>query len=272
MEKGSVHYQTFKKGSKTYFTSSLLFPREIREDVFILYGFVRTADNFVDAIPQDAEGFSLFRNRYREAMAGRPAGDPIIDSFVELSRRRDFAPEWAEAFLYSMELDLIKSCYHSLEETLEYIYGSAEVIGLFMARLMDLPAEAEYPARMLGRAMQYINFIRDIAEDNALGRRYLPLTDTALTSLREDECRKNEQAFRNFHRKQIALYTEWHREAERGYRFIPRKMLIPIKTAEDMYMWTASQIANDPFLVFRRKVKPSRWRILLRGLRNMGTT
>ena len=55
-----VHYQTFKSGSKTYFNSSLFFPRAARQDVFALYGFVRVADNFVDSVPQDPEGFHRF--------------------------------------------------------------------------------------------------------------------------------------------------------------------------------------------------------------------
>ena len=68
-------------------------------------------------------------------------------------------------FLGSMAADLTRRFYRTEAETLEYVYGSAEVIGLFMARIMRLPEEALPAARMLGRAMQFINFIRDAAED-----------------------------------------------------------------------------------------------------------
>lgn len=269
MKKSTVQYETFKKGSKTYFTSSMFFPAEKRDDVFRLYGFVRTADDFVDEVPQDRDGFFRFCNDYRAAMNGEASGNQIIDSFVELSKRKNFDPTWAEAFLHSMELDLVKNEYDSIEETLEYIYGSAEVIGLFMSRLMDLPEEAFHYARMLGRSMQYINFIRDIAEDNSLGRRYLPLKGCGLENLREESCRQNPDEFKNFHRRQIKLYTEWHHEAVKGYRYIPRRMRIPVKTAEDMYMWTAARIEKDPFIVFNRKVKPAKSRIILQALKNM---
>ena len=269
MKKNDIHYRIFKKGSKTYFTSSLFFPPDMRDDVFILYGFVRTADDFVDEIPQDRDGFYRFCDKYRSVMSGKgDCGDPVIDSFVELSKRRNFDPGWAESFLHSMELDLVKNEYDTIEETLEYIYGSAEVIGLFMARVMDLPEESLFNARMLGRAMQYINFIRDIAEDNELGRRYLPLTGFKLKDLSERHCRDNREEFEAFHRHQIRLYTEWHRTAEEGYRYIPGKMRVPIKTAEDMYLWTASVIAKDPFIVFSRKVKPSKGRIIRQVLKN----
>src|SRR6056297_2340672 len=98
-----VHYQTFKSGSKTYFNSSRFFPADVRRDVFYLYAFVRKADNFVDELPQDHDGFYRFCDSYRRALeqteqtkqsgqtgssASGPSGDPIIDRFVELHRRR----------------------------------------------------------------------------------------------------------------------------------------------------------------------------------------
>ncbi len=268
MQIEKVHYQTFKSGSKTYFNSSRFFPRELRRDVFYLYGFVRRADDFVDDIPQDPDGFYRFCEAYRSALGGAVSGDPIIDRFVELGRRKGFDPAWTEAFLSSMEKDLFKKEYNSLEETLEYIYGSAEVIGLYMARIMDLPEEAHYPARMLGRAMQYINFIRDIKEDVELGRRYLPLTGTSLSSLEYDYVKHHLAEFRSFHMKQIEVYMKWQHEAERGYRYIPYRYLLPIKTAADMYVWTAKRIERNPMIVYSRKVKPPKPRIVLQGLYN----
>jgi phytoene synthase len=263
-----VHYRTFKAGSKTYFTASLFFPRKAREDVFALYGFVRVADNFVDAIPQDPDGFHRFRDAYEQALDGQSSGDPIIDAFVELAGRKRFDPEWTRAFLHSMELDLTKKSYDTLGETLEYIYGSAEVIGLYMARLLDLDPDSHPYAQMLGRSMQYINFIRDIDEDRTLGRRYLPLRDTPLPSLEPEYVRKHPEEFKAFLRHHLGYYRQWQREAEKGFRFIPRRSRIPIRTASDMYNWTARAIQSDPLVVFQRKVKPSRGRIFARILFN----
>ena len=263
-----THYRVFRGGSKTYFNSSLFFPKEVRADVFALYGFVRVADNFVDSVPQDAEGFNEFRDRYRRALAGTPAGDDIIDPFVELATRRGFAEKWTEGFLRSMEMDLTKRVYHRLEETLAYIYGSAEVIGLYMARILELPDAALDAAMMQGRAMQYINFIRDIAEDNRLGRTYLPLDLTSLPDLQEASVFSNPKEFSRFVRQEVERYEDWQAYAEDGYAFIPKRYLVPVKTASDMYNWTARSVAADPFVVFRRKVKPSRARILVSILEN----
>lgn len=268
MKSTDIHEQTFRQGSKTYYNASRFFPPEVRNDVYLLYGFVRVADNFVDSVPQDPEGFHEFEASYRKALAGEPVGNPIIDGFVELSRRRNFDPAWADAFLYSMRLDLTKRRYETLEETLQYIYGSAEVIGLFMATLMELPAESLQPARMLGRAMQFINFIRDIAEDQSLGREYLPMEDTSLPDLSRESATANPQEFRRFIRAQLDRYSGWQREAEAGYRFLPARLRTPIRTAGDMYNWTGEQIARDPLIVYQRKVKPAKARIVLRGITN----
>lgn len=268
MSVDTLHYRTFKAGSKTYFNSSLFFPENVRKDVFALYGFVRVADDFVDGVPQDRTGFLELKRRYDRALAGHASGDPIVDSFVDLLHRREFEHEWVEAFLSAMNMDLYKKEYDDLEETLQYIYGSAEVIGLFMARILDLPEDSLWAARMQGRAMQYINFIRDIDEDVGLGRRYLPLEDSGLSSLDRDSAHSQPDAFKRFVELHLGRYRMWQEEAETGYGFIPTRYLIPIKTASDMYNWTAHRIGDDPFVIFRQKVKPAKSRILLQVLKN----
>jgi len=273
---GTVQAQVFKAGSTTYFNSSLFFPPAMRTEVFALYGFVRVADNFVDAVPQEAEAFRRFAAQYRAARTGAPAGDAIIDDFVGLARRRSFDPAWTEAFLAAMEADLAKRFYRTEAEMLEYVYGSAEVIGLYMARIMRLPDEASHAARMLGRAMQVINFIRDAAEDAAMGRRYLPLERAGVRLLdvpanwlpARGWAEANPEEWRAFLRTHLARYAEWQAEAEAGYRYIPRRPRMAVRTAGDMYNWTARQIAADPFVVFDRKVKPKKARIVLRALWN----
>lgn len=270
MKKNDIHYQTFKKGSKTYFNSSLFFPKHIREDVFKLYGFVRVADDFVDEQPQDKEGFYRFQDLYRKARDnGSTVGDPIIDGFVSLSKKAAFSDEWVDGFLHSMEMDLYKTTYNTIEETLEYIYGSAEVIGLFMARVMKLNDDSIPCAQLLGRSMQYINFIRDIEEDNELGRQYLPASETTLPDLHQGSAETEREEFFRFIGNQLDRYNAWQREAEKGFSFIPKRYRIPIQTASDMYKWTACRIEDDPFVVYRKKVKPSKRRIFFTIIKNL---
>lgn len=264
----ALHRETFRRGSKTYYNSTRFFPQAVREEVFVLYGFVRVADNYVDSIPQNRRGFEEFVSRYRRSARGEKTGDPIVDSYVELAERRSFDPDWTEAFLHSMRMDLEKRVHATLPETLQYVYGSAEVIGLFMARIMELDPAADRAACMLGRAMQFINFIRDIREDNELGRTYLPISESSLPDLSEESARRDPVEFERFVRLQLDRYRAWQEDAEAGYGLIPRRYRVPIKTAGDMYNWTGRVIARNPRIVFHRKVKPARFRILGAGVKN----
>ncbi len=179
----------------------------------------------------------------------------VIDGFVEMAMRKGIEKKWVDGFLTAMESDLTKKKYFTLEETEKYIYGSAEVIGYMMARIMKLPEEALATAGMLGKAMQYVNFIRDVNEDTDLGRQYLPQLP-----------KQDDPDHDDYVRKQIEVYRKWNTDAKTGFRYIPRRYLIPIKIATTMYEWTAAQIEKRPQIIYEKKVKPSIFRILWTGI------
>ena len=264
-------YTIFKKGSRTYFYSTIFFPKTVKKDVFTLYSFLRKADDYVDSIPQDAESFYAFKNLYTDAKSGKVTGNVVIDSFLELANRKNFENKWVDAFLNSMEMDIYKSTYQNMGELMKYLYGSSEVVGLFMAKIMNLPPESFIAARHLGRAMQYINFIRDISEDIELGRVYFPqnnLEEFGLENLEKGHTMMRRDNFNGFIRKQLEIYKSWQIEAENGFSFIPYRYLISIKTASDMYNWTAREIERDPFIVYEKKVKPSTSKIVFNVFSN----
>ncbi len=265
-------YTVFKKGSKTFFSSSLFFPINVRRDVAVLYSFVRTGDNYVDNIPQDAEGFYRFKKSFYASLNGKSSKNLIIDSFVFLIKKKNFKRHWIDAYFYSMEMDIKKRLYYRLSETEKYMYGSAEVIGLMMARIMDLSDESLKYAQLLGKSMQYINFIRDIDEDNRLGRIYLPvyeLNHYGLKDLKYKTVIHNQDGFRAFIQKQLERYQNWQEKAEKGFKYIPKRYLIPIKTASEMYKWTALKIMKNPFILYKKNVKPSRLRIILQIFKSL---
>ena len=256
----SEFFKIFKAGSVTYFYCSLFFPPEVRDDVFRLYAFVRTADDFVDCIPPKKKEFLGFKNEYFKVLSLGKSNNKVIDSMVELIDRRNFKQEWVESFLEVMEQDLNQTKCQTLDDTIDYMYGSAEVIGLMMAKIMNLPDKATESAQMLGRAFQYVNFIRDIAEDNSLGRQYIPVDVVAkygLESLCIEDAQANQDKFTLLIRDQINLYRQWMLQASKGFEYIPKRFRVPIQTSAQMYDWTAEQIAENPLVVFGKKVKPS---------------
>lgn len=261
----NIYNSIFKNGSKTYYYSSFFFPPAVKEDVFKLYSFVRVADDYVDTLPQKKQEFYDFRRLYEVSLKGEETSDPVIDGFTDLMDRRKFEPSWVEAFLNSMESDLYINSYETIESLMKYLYGSAEVVGLMMSNILDLPRKSYDYARHLGRAMQYVNFIRDIKEDLWLGRNYFPrkdYEDFGLPNLQPETIRLNTEGYKNFIRRQLDRFENWQNQAEKGFQFIPKRYLIPIKTASEMYKWTSKMIYKDPFIVYEKKVKPSITRIV----------
>ncbi|WP_414838293.1 phytoene/squalene synthase family protein [Candidatus Nanosalina sp. VS9-1] len=254
--------EIFSENSTSYYYSSLVFPKNIREDVFKLYAYVRTADDFVDEKPQNAEALKEFREETFDNWESGESEDRIVNVFLEVAREKNFEKEWVEAFLDSMAADLDKEEYETLDETLEYIHGSAEVIGLMMCAILGLDEEAYRSAEMLGRSMQYCNFIRDIKEDNELGRQYLPTEEIekhGLEGLEEDEVEK--EKFEAFMENQLEKYWEWQREAEKGLKHLPYRIRVPVILSSRLYKYTAKKIEKDPMIVYREKVRPSKPRI-----------
>lgn len=252
--------EIIRTNSTTYYNASLFFPKHIRDDVFTLYAFFRTADDFVDSETPDRYGFDQFCEHYFRG----DSTNSVIDAFLDLEVTYQFDKAWTVAFLQAMRMDFEKKIYHTIDETIEYMYGSAEVIGLYMAKLLALPEESYMAAQMQGRAMQIANMIRDISEDYALGRQYIPTEDLdrfGLPSLDFKTVQNNTDAFAQLIQFEIERYLQWQHEAAQGYKDIPRRLLIPIKTASEMYTWTLQTIAKNPLLIYQQKVKPSTWRV-----------
>jgi phytoene synthase len=278
----SLEKDIFKKGSTTYYWSSKFFPKGVRDDVFKLYSFVRIVDDMVDSIPSDVKRFNKMRKRWNTVKAELKKGivpkalDDSIDETVLANiafvvHRFECETDWVDAFLDSMQMDVDKKKYSTLEDTLDYIYGSAEVIGLFMARIMQLPIKPYEYAKMQGRAMQYINFLRDIEEDNQLGRCYFPETSLKkynLKDLSKKTALSNQQNYKKFMLEQLSLYEQWQTEANKGFSYIPKRLRVPLQTATDMYNWTAKEIKKDPFIVYEKKIKPRKTKVIKTAAKN----
>ena len=180
--------------------TGLLSP-SVRRDIRNLYAMVRIVDEIVDGTVE-AAGAShreceQLLDDYEAAVLAAPAQrfhvDPVLHAYAQTARRCDFDPAHVRAFFASMRRDLTQSS-HDQGSFDEYVYGSAEVIGLLclQAFLVDHPVtdaerrRLEAGARALGSAFQKVNFLRDLREDaGVLGRSYFPGVD--ITSLTEDD-------------------------------------------------------------------------------------
>ncbi|MDZ7635727.1 MAG: phytoene/squalene synthase family protein [Bacteroidales bacterium] len=161
----------------------MLAPRH-RNAIYAIYGFVRMADEIVDTFfdQQQREMLDRFRVDTDEAIANRMSFNPVLHSFQWAVNTYNIDREFINAFIFSMEMDLEKK-NHDQQSYNEYIYGSAEAVGLMCLRVFchNLPGRFDQlrePARKLGSAFQKVNFLRDISSDyTERGRIYFPGVD-----------------------------------------------------------------------------------------------
>ena len=175
--------------TKSYSTSfslavNMLSPK-IRTDIYNIYGFVRFADEIVDTF-HDYDKEVLMANFERDYYLAKEQGislNPILNSFQQTVNKYKISNDMVQAFLKSMKADLHKTEYQTKAEYDEYIYGSADVVGLMCLKVFvngddDKYNELKDAAMRLGSAFQKVNFLRDLKADyEDLNRSYFPNVD-----------------------------------------------------------------------------------------------
>ena len=195
-----VSYSCSEKVTKTYSTSfslaTQLLSKNIRKDIYNIYGFVRFADEIVDSFHDynKSELFNDFDIDLEKAIRNKIHLNPILNSFQHTFHKYKIDKDLVDAFMKSMRMDLTKKKYNTVEEYKEYIYGSADVVGLMCLKVFvqgnnELYMKLKNNAMKLGSAFQKVNFLRDLKADKEdLNRTYFP--NTKFEKLSESE--KNE--------------------------------------------------------------------------------
>lgn len=197
----TVSLQCSKLATRAYSTSFSLgiyfLKNRLRNPIYSIYGFVRFADEIVDSFDDYNKKLLLekFKAETYEAIENRISLNPILNSFQHAVHQYNISHDLIETFLKSMEMDLEKITYSTVNyET--YIFGSAEVVGLMCLHVFTEGNEKLYEdlkpyAMKLGAAFQKVNFLRDLKEDyHVLGRTYFP--DIDMTNFSSDAKRKIE--------------------------------------------------------------------------------
>lgn len=185
----NVSFICSKQVTKSYSTSfssavRMLAPT-IRQDIYNIYGFVRFADEIVDTFHDyDKEAlFDQFSTNLDLALMQKISLNPVLNAFQNTVHKYEIPRELIDAFMKSMKMDLYKSVYETQEDYKEYIYGSADVVGLMCLKVFVNGNQALYDelkdsAMRLGSAFQKVNFLRDLKADfENLNRTYFPDTD-----------------------------------------------------------------------------------------------
>lgn len=227
--------------STSFSSATKMLAPSIRQDIYNIYGFVRFADEIVDTFHEypKKQLFDDFERQMYDAIAHKISLNPILNSFQQTVHKYNIEPALYEAFMKSMRLDLHKKEYLTDDEYKEYIYGSADVVGLMCLRVFTKGDTALYDrlkesAMKLGSAFQKVNFLRDLKADfEGLDRTYFPNAD--LKNLNE----ASKQAI-------ISEIEDDFKEAKKGIVNLPIEARFGVFTAFRYYQKLLKKLKQTP--------------------------
>ena len=251
---------------KTYYLATLLLPKAKRPFVHALYGFARYADEIVDdlaselSIEEKSEALSNWGNGVLADLKKGTSEDHVGRALIDTVKRFDIPHEHFEAFLHSMTMDLTVQEYETYEDLLEYVYGSAAVIGLEMVPILGpLHNDAFEAAKKLGIAFQLANFIRDVDEDLDRGRVYLPIKELAQFGVTREmlEERVLTPEIIEALKFQIARVRQLQAEAAPGIAMLEATSRPCIEAASTLYCGIVDEVEKIGYDIFNQRAKTS---------------
>ena len=254
---------------KTYYLATLLLPKDKRPYVHALYGFARYADEIVDDLASTLsahEKADALRNWSSGVLADLKAGtstDDIGRALVDTAHTFNIPHQHFVDFLHSMEMDLTITEYQTYDDLLEYVYGSAAVIGLEMVPILGYSDQRAFEsAQKLGIAFQLANFIRDVAEDLDRGRVYLPLQELAQFGVDRAmlERRKLTPEIIEALKFQIERVRQLQRESNAGIAFLDKESRPCIRAASELYCGIVDEVEAIGYDIFNKRAKTSTFR------------
>ena len=251
---------------KTYYLATLLLPKAKRPFVHALYGFARYADEIVDdlaselSVEEKAAALSTWGNGVLADLKKGTSDDHVGRALIDTVKRFNIPHEHFEAFLHSMTMDLTVQEYETYEDLLEYVYGSAAVIGLEMVPILGpLHNDAFEAAKKLGIAFQLANFIRDVDEDLDRGRVYLPIKELAQHGVTREmlEERVLTPEIIEALKFQIARVRQLQAEAAPGIAMLEATSRPCIEAASTLYCGIVDEVEKIDYDIFNQRAKTS---------------
>jgi 15-cis-phytoene synthase len=262
---------------RSYYLATRLLPAEKRPHVHALYGFMRRADDIVDALADSVErqrGLDEFGAAFLTGLAGGPVDDPVLPAILHTVATYGLDPGDFDTFLRSMAMDLKVTGYRTYADLLDYMEGSAAVVGTLMMPILGLAPGAPAPAareaaRELGLAFQLTNMIRDVADDLERGRVYLPEEDlnryavTRADVARDIAAGWSSEPVRALIRHECERARLHYLAALPGLPMLARRSRVAIRAATLLYGGILDGVRRQGYEVLAGRVRVSRRR---RGL------
>ena len=254
-----------RKYSRSFFLSTQLLPAEKRRAIRALYAFCRTTDDLVDQPGQDtlralAEWVTLVHARQA------PPDNAVLLAWHDTAARYGVPQGLVDELLAGVAMDLTVSRYASFDDLWCYCYRVASVVGLISMQIIGGQAGAASYAITLGVALQLTNILRDIGEDAARGRIYLPQEDMERFGVREDQLLagsqkpgewKSDPRFSALMNYEIDRAHALYEAAWPGIAMLNSDGQLAVAAAAEMYRGILARIVANDYDVFARRARVS---------------
>lgn len=241
--------QSIAVGSKSFAAASKLFDPLTRRSAVMLYAWCRHCDDVIDGQEAGHDATVVSPAEVRERLAGLiarthdvyagiPAQTPAFAAFKDVVYRHGIRRDYALDHLAGFAMDVNERDYRSIEDTLEYCYHVAGVVGLMMAQVMNVSDDATLDrACDLGMAFQLTNIARDIVEDASVGRCYLPADWLAEIGIPRDRLAEPEyrQRIAVLARRLLDMAEPFYESAQAGLAGLPWRSAWAVATARGVY-------------------------------------
>ncbi|MEO6121218.1 MAG: phytoene/squalene synthase family protein [Acidimicrobiales bacterium] len=261
--------QLNKRYGTTYYWSTCLLPKVKRHHVHALYGLCRYADDIVDdlgpaPVAERQRALADFGERCMADLAAGCSDDPVLKAVVHTVRAFDIDPDCVRRFLRSMTMDLTVATYETFADLLDYMDGSAAVIGEMMIPILEPRSpDAFGHARDLGVAFQLTNFWRDVGEDLVRGRVYVPQEDVRRFGAESAlSGREVTPAWVELMRFEMDRTRRYYDSADIGIAMLPPVSARCIAGARSLYSGILTRIEQAGYDVFSQRVRVPTWRKL----------
>lgn len=237
--------RSIQQHSKSFALASRLLPASSRDAVFALYAWCRRADDAIDLCPEQAQpaALSTLHSELDGIYEGLAQTDPVLYEFQAIVQRYSIPQVYPRALLHGMGMDVERTQYESFDDLLLYCYRVASTVGLMLCHVFGVRSERALRfAAHLGIAMQLTNIARDVSEDWARGRLYLPaafLRSSGVSQPQVDEHaflpESNRRALSGAVAELLDVADEYYASAERGFAYLPLRVAIAVSGARHIY-------------------------------------
>jgi phytoene synthase len=252
--------QLTKAYGTTYYWSARLLPATKQPHVYALYAFCRHADEIVDDLgdvptEERAEALASLADELFVALDKGSSEHEVLAALVDTADRYAIDRSCFERFLRSMTMDLTVTSYETYDDLLDYMDGSAAVIGEMMLPILGaLDPAARVHARDLGLAFQLTNFLRDVGEDLDRDRVYIPRADLERFGVDPFE-RRVTDGWRALMQFEMERTDALYRSADRGLAMLPPRSARSIQSARTLYAGILDRIVRNDYDVFTRRAR-----------------